>query len=88
MRLPYDMYMTNTVTKIVLYISPSLKQNATPFRDEKWRTMLHDSTDPIAKGTWSSYKEDPSWTSGMRRYGASKLCLVMMMYVLFLKIPY
>ncbi|KUL88912.1 hypothetical protein ZTR_03480 [Talaromyces verruculosus] len=64
---------------------PSLKQNATPFKDEKWKTILHDSTDPIAKGTWSSYEEDPSWTSGMRRYGASKLCLVMMMYVSLFK---
>ncbi|KAJ9372290.1 hypothetical protein DTO282E5_3132 [Paecilomyces variotii] len=40
--------------------------------------MLHDSTDPIAKGTWSTFKEDPSWMSGMRRYGASKLCAIMM----------
>lgn len=57
---------------------PSLKQNARPFKDEKWKTILHDSTDPIAKGTWSSFKEYPSWESGMRRYGASKLCLIMM----------
>ncbi|KAL3709761.1 hypothetical protein TMatcc_003552 [Talaromyces marneffei ATCC 18224] len=57
---------------------PSLKQNALPFKDEKWRTMLHESTDPIANGTWSSFKEDPSYASGMRRYGASKLCLIMM----------
>ncbi|KAJ9303857.1 hypothetical protein DTO217A2_6667 [Paecilomyces variotii] len=57
---------------------PSLKQNARAFNDEKWKTMLHDSTDPIAKGTWSTFKEDPSWMSGMRRYGASKLCAIMM----------
>lgn len=57
---------------------PSLKQNATPFKDEKWKIILHESTDPIAKGTWSSHKEDASWASGMRRYGASKLCIIMM----------
>ena len=29
-------------------------------------------------------KEDPSWCSGFRRYGASKLCQLMMLYaVLF-----
>ncbi|EED23459.1 short-chain dehydrogenase, putative [Talaromyces stipitatus ATCC 10500] len=57
---------------------PSLSQNARPFKDEKWRTMLHESTDPIAYGTWSSFKEDQSYASGMRRYGASKLCAIMM----------
>ncbi|PQE22282.1 short-chain protein [Rutstroemia sp. NJR-2017a WRK4] len=57
---------------------PSLKQNARPFADEKWKTILNDSTDPIAKGTWSTQKEDPSWMSGMRRYGAAKLCSIMM----------
>jgi hypothetical protein len=60
-------------------VSPSLKQNARPFADEKWKTILDDSTDPIAKGTWSTQKEDPSWMSGMRRYGAAKLCAIMMM---------
>ncbi|KAI0003882.1 putative short-chain dehydrogenase [Xylariaceae sp. FL0662B] len=44
---------------------PHLKQNARP-------------TDPIAKGTWSTFEEDPSWMSGMRRYGAAKLCAIMM----------
>lgn len=50
--------------------------------------MLHESTDPIANGTWSSFKEDPSYASGMRRYGASKLCLIMMMYDLPLSSPF
>ncbi|KAM0195344.1 hypothetical protein ACHAPC_000539 [Botrytis cinerea] len=57
---------------------PLLKQNGRPFKDEKWKTIFDDSTDPIAKGTWSTFAEDPSWMSGMRRYGASKLCAVMM----------
>lgn len=55
-----------------------MKQNDRPFKDEKWKTIFDDSTDPIAKGTWSTFAEDPSWMSGMRRYGASKLCAVMM----------
>ncbi|KAI1413210.1 NAD(P)-binding protein [Hypoxylon sp. FL1857] len=46
--------------------------------DDKWKNFLTDSTEPIAKGTWSSSQEDPSWQGGLRRYGASKLCLVMM----------
>ncbi|PQE12028.1 short-chain dehydrogenase protein [Rutstroemia sp. NJR-2017a BVV2] len=61
-----------------IILGPSLKQNARPFADEKWKTILADSTDPIAKGTWSTQKEDPSWMSGMRRYGAAKLCAIMM----------
>lgn len=36
----------------------------------------------VAKGSWSSAKEDPSFRGGFRRYGASKLCLIMMMYAL------
>ncbi|PQE32203.1 short-chain protein [Rutstroemia sp. NJR-2017a WRK4] len=57
---------------------PFLKQNARPFADDKWKTILDESTDPVAKGTWSSHKEDPSWMSGIRRYSAAKLCSVMM----------
>ncbi|RYP42553.1 hypothetical protein DL768_010325 [Monosporascus sp. mg162] len=51
------------------------------FEAEKWKTIFPDADDidPIAKGTWSTVKDDPSWRSGFRRYGASKLCLVMMM---------
>ncbi|OTA64307.1 putative short-chain dehydrogenase [Hypoxylon sp. EC38] len=48
------------------------------FDDDKWKTFLSNSTEPIAKGTWSSRQEDPSWQGGLRRYGASKLCLAMM----------
>ncbi|KAK0714176.1 putative short-chain dehydrogenase [Lasiosphaeria miniovina] len=44
---------------------------------DKWRTMIHD-TESIARGTWSTAKEDPSQLSGLRRYGASKLCQIMM----------
>ncbi|KAI1416650.1 putative short-chain dehydrogenase [Hypoxylon sp. FL1857] len=46
--------------------------------EKKWYTIFHDDTEPIAKGTWSSTKEDPSFRGGYRRYGAAKLCQVMM----------
>ncbi|KAJ7476892.1 putative short-chain dehydrogenase [Mycena galericulata] len=52
--------------------------NKRGFPDEKWKTMLHDSSGPIARGTWSNNKDDPSWASGFRRYGASKLCQLLM----------
>ncbi|XDG05022.1 hypothetical protein ABKA04_004637 [Annulohypoxylon sp. FPYF3050] len=48
------------------------------FEDEKWRTFLIDSAEPIAKGTWSSQREDPSWQGGLRRYAAAKMCSAMM----------
>ncbi|ETS85946.1 hypothetical protein PFICI_03971 [Pestalotiopsis fici W106-1] len=49
------------------------------FEDDKYKTIYHDNTESIAKGTWSSPQEDQSWMSGHRRYGAAKLCEVMMM---------
>ncbi|KAI0484130.1 putative short-chain dehydrogenase [Xylariaceae sp. FL0804] len=48
------------------------------YLEKKWHTIFHDSTEPIAKGRWSTTKEDPSYHGGFRRYGASKLCQVMM----------
>lgn len=51
------------------------------YKGEKWQTIFHDSTEPIAKGTWSTTKEDPSFRGGYRRYGAAKLCQVMMVFV-------
>ncbi|KAI1657789.1 hypothetical protein F4813DRAFT_359598 [Daldinia decipiens] len=48
------------------------------YRGQKWKTIFHDSTDPLARGTWSSRRDDPSFRSGYRRYGAAKLCQVMM----------
>ncbi|KAI1501963.1 putative short-chain dehydrogenase [Biscogniauxia marginata] len=50
------------------------------YAKKKWQTIFHDSTEPIAKGTWSSTREDPSFRGGYRRYGAAQLCQVMMMY--------
>lgn len=57
------------------------------FADEKYRNIYFDNTDPIAMGTWSSPQEDPTWMSGHRRYGAAKLCEVMMMCVRLLFCP-
>ncbi|KAI8964800.1 NAD(P)-binding protein [Daldinia sp. FL1419] len=58
-----------------------------PFKEsygpEEFRWIFNDpegSTEPIAKGKWgyvAGLKEDPC--AGMRRYGAAKLCEVMMM---------
>ncbi|KAK6068470.1 putative short-chain dehydrogenase [Seiridium cupressi] len=50
------------------------------FVDEKYKNIVQDEPrfEAIAKGTWSSAKEDQSYRSGFRRYGAAKLYLVMM----------
>ncbi|KAI1074431.1 hypothetical protein F5B20DRAFT_596146 [Whalleya microplaca] len=41
--------------------NPYLKRNTRSFKDERWKMVLHQSTDPIARGTWSAFEEDPSW---------------------------
>ena len=38
-------------------------------------------TEGLAKGTWSTPAEDPSNLAGYRRYGASKLCEIMFLFV-------
>ncbi|KAI1869779.1 uncharacterized protein JN550_005760 [Neoarthrinium moseri] len=45
---------------------------------EQWRTVFKDSTSAVAKGSWSNNSQNPSFQSGLRRYGAAKLCLMMM----------
>ncbi|KAK3689099.1 putative short-chain dehydrogenase [Podospora appendiculata] len=57
---------------------PYAKQNELPYKKFSKTTIETDTIDPIAKGTWSTYEEDPSWESGLRRYGAAKLFEVMM----------
>jgi hypothetical protein len=54
-----------------------------PFKDAKWKTFFPDGTgtEAVAKGTWSTTQDDPLWHGGFRRYAASKLCQIMMMYV-------
>lgn len=51
---------------------------------EKYKIIVRDEAglEAIAKGTWSSAQEDPSWRSGARRYGAAKLFLVMLIHEL------
>lgn len=56
--------------------NPNDKRNG-PITEE-WKTIFQNSTEPLARGTWSASNENPSWRVGFRRYGASKLCLVMM----------
>ncbi|KAJ7918348.1 putative short-chain dehydrogenase [Mycena leptocephala] len=59
---------------------PSAPFNKMAFKDPKWRTFFPDGTgaEAIAKGTWSTTQDDPAWSGGLRRYGASKLCQIMM----------
>ncbi|KAI0110764.1 putative short-chain dehydrogenase [Nemania sp. FL0031] len=54
------------------------------FTNDRYKTIVQDedSIEAIAKGTWSSAEEDPSWRGGFRRYGAAKLFLIMMMHEL------
>ena len=69
-----------------MYCSPNDKRNTTTkaFEEEKYKTFVYDEAgfEAIAKGTWSSAKEDQSFRSGFRRYGAAKLFLIMMMHEL------
>jgi NAD(P)-dependent dehydrogenase (short-subunit alcohol dehydrogenase family) len=52
------------------------------YPNNRWKTIIPgQSTDAIAKGTWSTRAEDPTLHSGFRRYGAAKLCVAMMVYV-------
>ncbi|KAI1458910.1 putative short-chain dehydrogenase [Annulohypoxylon moriforme] len=50
------------------------------YNEEKWKVFFHDDNiDAIAKGTWSSNKDDLPRKAGTRRYGVAKMCSVMMM---------
>ena len=42
---------------------------------------LFTRTEGLAKGTWSTPAEEPSHLAGYRRYGASKLCEIMFLFV-------
>ncbi|ROW17426.1 hypothetical protein VPNG_00983 [Cytospora leucostoma] len=54
------------------------------FAEERYKTVVTDEAklEAIARGTWSTPEEDPSWRSSSRRYGASKLFLIMFMHEL------
>jgi len=48
-----------------------------PYSAPHWNSLFPD-VDDLARGRWSTPQDDPSWLSGFRRYGASKLCVVML----------
>ncbi|KAI1087867.1 hypothetical protein F5B19DRAFT_486362 [Rostrohypoxylon terebratum] len=50
------------------------------FNDEKWKTFFpnDDSVDAIAKGTWATNESATPEIAGGRRYGAAKICIIMM----------
>ncbi|RYP26192.1 hypothetical protein DL767_008144 [Monosporascus sp. MG133] len=49
------------------------------YEDEKWKTFFRaENIDTIAKGTWSSNKDDLPRRAGVRRYGVAKMCAIMM----------
>ncbi|OTA84574.1 hypothetical protein M434DRAFT_377725 [Hypoxylon sp. CO27-5] len=53
------------------------------FKDSRYKTMITDDLEPIAKGTWSSNSDDETdWAAAYRRYGASKMCGVAMIHEL------
>ena len=52
------------------------------FKSDRYKTMVTSDLAPLAAGTWSSSKDDDTgWAAAYRRYGASKMCGVAMMYV-------
>ncbi|RYO81222.1 hypothetical protein DL764_009794 [Monosporascus ibericus] len=56
------------------------------FEEEEWKKIFADASsgtvESVVKGTWSpspdDTSKDPRGLSGIRRYGASKLCIIMM----------
>ncbi|KAK8066138.1 hypothetical protein PG997_012885 [Apiospora hydei] len=54
------------------------------FVEEKYKIVLQEqaTVGKIARGTWCSAQEDPSFRPAFRRYGAAKLFLVMMVHEL------
>lgn len=52
------------------------------FDAPRWMEFMPGgSSEAVARGTWSTSDEDPTFNAGFRRYGASKFCQAMMMYV-------
>ncbi|KAI2617081.1 putative short-chain dehydrogenase [Hypoxylon sp. NC1633] len=55
------------------------------YHEDRYKTMISNDLEPIAKGTWSPNSPRSSsrtWVEGYRRYGSSKLCGVTMIYEL------
>ncbi|KAL6904416.1 hypothetical protein GGI43DRAFT_319564 [Trichoderma evansii] len=47
------------------------------YKDTRFPTLF-PGAETLAKGQWSNPEEDPGFSSGFRRYGASKLCAIML----------
>lgn len=58
---------------------PYNRKSKAAYRHEKYMTFMENGSEPIARGSWSSSKEDPTYHCGLRRYGASKFCQAIMM---------
>ncbi|ETS82680.1 hypothetical protein PFICI_04556 [Pestalotiopsis fici W106-1] len=53
------------------------------YKEERYKNMVLDDLEPLAKGTWSSKADDKTnWAAAYRRYGASKMCCVAMIHEL------
>lgn len=77
-RLPSEHLLMKTT-----WNSPYNAKNKASFGNGKWHPFIKDdTTEHIAKGSYSTTKEDPSTQGGYRRYAASKFCEVMMVYAL------
>ncbi|KXJ94935.1 hypothetical protein Micbo1qcDRAFT_230323 [Microdochium bolleyi] len=55
---------------------PSDPHIASGIFTERFRTLLGAGVEAVARGQWSTPETDPSASSGLRRYGAAKLCQV------------
>ena len=58
--------------------NPKSKAGFTTIDARYLEFMRGGSSEAMAKGTWSSSADDPSYNGGFRRYGASKFCQAMM----------
>lgn len=64
-----------------MYSSPRDSHNTLngAYKEERFQTFISDDLEPIAKGSWSAKDDPTNWEAGYRRYGASKLCGIMML---------
>lgn len=61
---------------------PHNSKSKSSFGAPRWMEFMPGgSSEAVARGTWSTSEEDPTFNAGFRRYGASKFCQAMMMYV-------
>lgn len=59
---------------------PHNHKSKASFDGARWQEFMRDgSSESVARGTWSTSEENPSYAGGFRRYGASKFCQAMMM---------